>query len=202
MHLYPGFDGAAANGLRYGAAVELRENFYGGNNINNYPTAANIASTTAVTTYGTAASPSANSSGPTVFVRRAFTYLASDQAGIVRLGQGDGVLGLFGNCIFTTQCWDAGITSINGLRCKRKRPPARRPSRSSGSRSPVRNMRTTRSSTCRRSTSASTLAPSMPRTWGTLSRIRVVATRWRQPYVSRRARTASMTPPAAIQRDG
>ena len=27
MRLYPGFDGMAANGLRYGAAVELRENF-------------------------------------------------------------------------------------------------------------------------------------------------------------------------------
>src|ERR1700712_1716385 len=28
--LYPGFDGRAANGLRYGASVELRENFYAG----------------------------------------------------------------------------------------------------------------------------------------------------------------------------
>ncbi|MFL5258065.1 MAG: hypothetical protein ACJ8AI_35325 [Rhodopila sp.] len=27
MRLYPGFDGLAANGLRYGASVELRENF-------------------------------------------------------------------------------------------------------------------------------------------------------------------------------
>src|SRR6201747_1987646 len=27
MRLYPGFDGVAANGLRYGAAVEVRENF-------------------------------------------------------------------------------------------------------------------------------------------------------------------------------
>ncbi len=27
MRLYPGFDGMAANGLRYGAAIELRENF-------------------------------------------------------------------------------------------------------------------------------------------------------------------------------
>lgn len=100
MRLYPGFDGVAANGLRYGAAFELRENFAGAGGS---------------TTIGTAATnPSANSSAQTVFVRRAFTYLASDQAGILRLGQGDGVLGLFDNCIFTTQCWDAGITAVNG----------------------------------------------------------------------------------------
>jgi hypothetical protein len=49
-----------------------------------------------------------------LFVRRAFTYLASDQVGIVRLGQGDGVLGLFDNCIFTSACWDAGSGGFNG----------------------------------------------------------------------------------------
>ena len=52
--------------------------------------------------------------GQTVFVRRAFTYLASDNVGIVRFGQADGVIGLFDNCIFTTQCWDAGIQGLNG----------------------------------------------------------------------------------------
>jgi hypothetical protein len=102
MRLYPGFDGVAANGVRYGAAIELRENFPGGT------------ATAQGTSGGTAASPSSNTSGETVFVRRAFTYLASDTAGIVRLGQGDGVLGLFDNCIFTSQCWDAGITDVNG----------------------------------------------------------------------------------------
>jgi len=114
MRLYPGFDGLAANGLRYGAAVELRENVNSPNNLNNYPTTANINSTTAVTTYGTATSPSGNSSAETVFVRRAFAYLAADQAGIVRLGQTDGVLSLFDNCIFTSGCWDAGVGSFNG----------------------------------------------------------------------------------------
>jgi predicted porin len=99
FRLYPGFDGLAANGLRYGASVELRENFPGG-------TTANGAG--AVAAGAAAASPSGNSSGETLFVRRAFTYLASDQAGLLRLGQGDGVIGLFDNCIFTSQCWDAG----------------------------------------------------------------------------------------------
>ena len=103
MRLYPGFDGAAANGLRYGAAIELRENFASG--VNAGAGAANAA---------TATSPSANTSGQTVFVRRAFTYLASDKAGIVRFGQADGVLGLFDNCIFTSGCWDAGLGNFNG----------------------------------------------------------------------------------------
>ena len=103
MRLYPGFDGLAANGLRYGASVELRENFGAADR-----TFANTAAG------GTANSPSANTSAETVFVRRAFSYLASDKVGIVRFGQTDGVIGLFDNCIFTTQCWDAGVGNFNG----------------------------------------------------------------------------------------
>ncbi len=103
MRLYPGFDGIAANGLRYGASIELRENFYGG-----------TTGTVNGGTTGAVASPSGNTSAQTIFVRRAFTYLASDKVGIVRLGQSDGVIGLFDNCIFTTQCWDAGVGNFNG----------------------------------------------------------------------------------------
>jgi len=103
--LYPGFDGLAANGLRYGATVEIRTNFSGGN--------ANGA-TFASGAGGAASGPSTNSSEETLYVRRAFTYLATDQTGIVRLGQGDGVLGLFDNCIFTSQCWDAGEGVFDG----------------------------------------------------------------------------------------
>lgn len=94
MRLYPAFDGVAANGLRYGASVELRENFGPG----------------AVP----ALNPGSNTNAETVFVRRAFTYLASDNAGILRLGQTDGVIGLFDNCVFTSACWDAGVGSFNG----------------------------------------------------------------------------------------
>jgi hypothetical protein len=104
--LYPGFDGLAANGLRYGASIELRENFNSG--------VFSGSQTTLVSTTSTATSPSANTSAQTIFVRRAFTYLASDQAGILRLGQADGVLGLFDNCIFTTQCWNAGLNIADG----------------------------------------------------------------------------------------
>jgi hypothetical protein len=102
--IYPGFDGVAANGLRYGAAIEVRQNFG----------AADRNFIGAQTTGGAANSPSSNSSGQTLFVRRAFTYLASDNVGLVRFGQADGVLGLFDNCIFTTQCWDAGLGNFNG----------------------------------------------------------------------------------------
>ncbi len=102
MRLYPAFDGTAANGLRYGASVEMRENFGAADR-----TFANT------TTSGAANSPSANDSGQTVFIRRAFSYLASDNAGLLRFGQTDGVLGLFDNCIFTSQCWDAGENMLN-----------------------------------------------------------------------------------------
>ena len=103
FRLYPAFDGLAANGLRYGASVELRQNFGSADR-----TFANTA------TGGAANGPSANSSAQTIFVRRAFGYLASDTAGIVRVGQGDGVLGLFDNCVFTSECWDAGVGTLNG----------------------------------------------------------------------------------------
>src|SRR4029077_5584889 len=45
---------------------------------------------------------------------RAFTYLAADNAGIVRFGQTDGVIGLFDPCTFYSGCWDAGIGNFNG----------------------------------------------------------------------------------------
>jgi porin-like protein len=109
MRLYPGFDGLAANGLRYGASIELRENFGAGANTTTVTSNAGVNTSTSV-----ANSPSANTSAQTVFVRRAFTYLASDKVGLVRLGQTDGVIGLFDNCIFTSQCWDAGLGNFNG----------------------------------------------------------------------------------------
>ena len=101
--LYPAFDGLAANGLRYGAVAEIRENFYAG-----------TTGTTNGGPFGAATGPSANASSQTLWVRAAFTYLASDQAGIIRLGQGAGVLSLFDNCIFTSQCWDGGVGNLNG----------------------------------------------------------------------------------------
>jgi hypothetical protein len=123
MRLYPAIDGMATNGLRYGAAVELRENF------NNPNAQASAGATTAGgvqpigiggaqpaagTAVAAAVSPSGNSSAQTVFVRRAFTYIAADNVGIVRFGQTDGVIGLFDPCIFSAACWGAGISPFNG----------------------------------------------------------------------------------------
>jgi hypothetical protein len=96
MRLYPGFDGASTNGIHYGAQIELRENFQSAQAASGTLQAPSIASS------------SVNTSAETVFVRRAYAYLSTDQAGLIRIGQGDGVIGLFDNCIFTSQCWDAG----------------------------------------------------------------------------------------------
>ena len=58
----------ATNGLRYGAGIELRENFTG-------QSAATPATTQAATVHR-----------QTVYVRRAFTYVAGEHWGIVRVG--------------------------------------------------------------------------------------------------------------------
>jgi hypothetical protein len=89
VRIYPGMDGMAANGLRYGGSIELRENF------------------TAAPTPNTGSGPSSSASGytstETMFVRRAFTYLANDQLGILRIGQADGLIGIFDNGVTTFQ---------------------------------------------------------------------------------------------------
>jgi hypothetical protein len=85
MRLYFGADAMATNGLRYGAGIELRENFpgYVGSN--------------------SATSSSGYSSSSTVFVRRAFTYAAGENWGLFRLGMADGVIGIFDNGVTTGQ---------------------------------------------------------------------------------------------------
>jgi len=90
VRIYPGVDAVAANGLRYGASVEIRQNF------------GPVAGST------TTSGGSANSFSSTLFVRRSFVYVAADQAGIVRMGQGDGIIGLFDNGITTFQNFDTG----------------------------------------------------------------------------------------------
>jgi hypothetical protein len=117
LRLYPGFDGLAANGLRYGAAAEIRENFEAG--ILSTQLASAVGTTAPVTAgsanaTGTLSSASGNTSAQTLFVRRSFVYLAADQVGIVRLGVTDGVVGLFDNCIFSSACWDAGVGTFQG----------------------------------------------------------------------------------------
>jgi predicted porin len=90
MRLYPGLDAMASNGLRYGASIELRQNFG--------PTAGSTANS----------GSSANTFSSTVFVRRAFAYFANDRLGLVRLGQADGIIGLFDGGVTTFQTFDTG----------------------------------------------------------------------------------------------
>jgi hypothetical protein len=90
MRLYFGMDGLATNGLRYGGSIEIRQN-YG-----------------AATGSTANDQSSASTTGSTLYVRRAFTYLAGDQWGIVRLGQADSPLGIFDNGVTTFQNFDDG----------------------------------------------------------------------------------------------
>jgi hypothetical protein len=83
--LYAGADGMATNGLRYGAAIEIRQNFTG-----------------QISNNGSSGA-SGYSSLETLYVRRAFTYLAGDQWGIVRAGQADGLISLYDNNVTTFQ---------------------------------------------------------------------------------------------------
>jgi len=96
MRLYPGVDGMATNGLRYGAQIELRENF-ASTGSDPYPS------------QGGALSPGGAKSAQTVFVNRSYAYISADNVGMVRVGQADGVIGLFDPCIFSAACWDAGV---------------------------------------------------------------------------------------------
>jgi len=122
FRLYPGIDGMATNGLRYGAAVEIRQNFEGGNSFAVSSATATTPASTAITTNlpsgtatsGTNSSASGESSSQTLFVRRAFIYLAAENVGMVRIGQQDGIVGIFDYAgTFTTGSWDGGIGNLN-----------------------------------------------------------------------------------------
>jgi hypothetical protein len=94
MRLYFGADAMATNGLRYGAAIELRQNFVGAISSN------------------TSSNGSTYSSTSSVYVRRAFTYIAGENWGIVRIGSADGIIGIFDNGVTTSQ-WGI-IGEFNG----------------------------------------------------------------------------------------
>jgi hypothetical protein len=77
--LYMGFDAMATNGLRYGVFWEIRNG-------------ANRSSTVSSTASGTAGNAGASgaSSDQTLFWRRDYGYVGTDQLGILRIGQTDG----------------------------------------------------------------------------------------------------------------
>jgi hypothetical protein len=86
FRLYPGVDGLAANGLRYGAITEIRMNF----------------------------APGTLSSGSeSLYVRRAAIYAGTDQFGLIRVGQDDGPFSQMDGGIttfqFTDGAWNGDI---------------------------------------------------------------------------------------------
>jgi hypothetical protein len=96
MRIYPGVDAMAANGLRYGAAVELRQNF-------GAPTGTTGAN-----------GGTGYTSTQTVYVRRAFVYAAGDAWGIVRFGEMDGLIGTYDNGGQTTGVYLSPTGTIVG----------------------------------------------------------------------------------------
>jgi predicted porin len=88
--LYFGADAMASNGLRYGAAIEIRQN---------YPAFQASTSSDGASGY---------TSLETLFVRRAFTYVAGEHWGILRTGQADGIVSLFDNGATTLQYLPTG----------------------------------------------------------------------------------------------
>jgi hypothetical protein len=77
---YLGFDGMATNGLKYGVFWEIRDNQSSG-----------------FAASGTAgnAGASGNNGSDTLFWRRDYGYIGTDQLGVLRVGQSDGPMSLF-----------------------------------------------------------------------------------------------------------
>jgi len=72
IRLYPGFDGVAANGLKYGVAAEIRQD---------------VAAVGAGTSNGISGNNPARSA---LYWRRAYGYIGGDNWGTIRVGSGDG----------------------------------------------------------------------------------------------------------------
>ena len=90
IRLFPTVDGVAANGLRYGAFIEIRsENYSPGGNGG-----------------GNNTSVSASDRTNALYVRRAWGYLGLPNVGTLRVGEGDGAGGLFDTGTF--QNFDQG----------------------------------------------------------------------------------------------
>ena len=112
LRLYPGVSGMSTNGLRWGAQAEIRENFQGqGFEANPSSSTTSILATNAQNSSSTTGN-SGLTCAQTLYVRRAFVWIAQDQVGIFRLGQGDGPTGIFDNGITTFQGF--GSSGWNG----------------------------------------------------------------------------------------
>ena len=109
FRLYPGVDALATNGLRYGAIVEIRQNYAGQTYGLNITAPSGTSNPGAGGAYSSSASGSSCAS--TLYVRREAVYMGSDQVGIVRIGQDDGPFSQFDNGVTTFQF---GTGAFNG----------------------------------------------------------------------------------------
>ncbi len=101
FRLYPGVDAMATNGLRYGAIVEIRQNFIGQSYGLSITPATGVSNGGAGSNYST--SPSGDTCASTLYVRREAVYFGSNQLGIIRIGQDDGPFSQFDNGVTTFQ---------------------------------------------------------------------------------------------------
>jgi hypothetical protein len=104
LRLYPGFDAMTTNGFEYGVASEIRDEYTNAGQ-GQYEN-------------GTSAAGAINNGAEGLIVRRAYAYLGTKQAGIVRIGQGDGPWTLMQDGVFENfgdgNQWnsDGGIGSL------------------------------------------------------------------------------------------
>ncbi len=99
LRLYPGFDAQTVSGLEYGVATDIRTGYsnagVGQNGKTTVSSATTITTTTTtiggqnVVTAVTGTTTSSNSSLSTLYVKRAYGYIGSDEAGFFRFGQTD-----------------------------------------------------------------------------------------------------------------
>lgn len=81
VRLYPSMNAMTTNGIKYGAAVEIRTNSAAGSKAGQLGGAG-------------VGGASGNSAKQTFYIRRAYGYIGTDQLGTIRFGQIDGPLGL------------------------------------------------------------------------------------------------------------
>ena len=111
IRLYPGFDGVAANGLKYGVVAEIRQDNAG------TPTG----STSGSTPFGATTSPTvAARYRGLMYWRRAYGYIGGDSWGKIQFGSGDGPvsamgqIGSYGNIGTGNICGDAPSFNATG----------------------------------------------------------------------------------------
>ena len=86
LRLYPGFDAMTTDGFEYGVASEIRDEFTNAGQ-GEYEN-------------GTSTAGAVNNGAEGLIVRRAYGYFGSKQAGIIRVGQGDGPWTLMQDGVF------------------------------------------------------------------------------------------------------